>query len=760
MEKMDSKIKVGKWTLSPHLCELFDGEKTIHLEPKSMELLLLLAHAKGDLVTRKQIMDVVWKDRVVTEYALNNLISGLRKHLNEKGTPEAYIATKPKLGYQLIAPVCEFIDESLSQEPSAKAHKSVESNSTSSTTNTLQSNSSEQVVAGNTTVKNTKKKSYLIPSIAIVLIVFATFTWWSNTEVSKETLSPSIVVLPFDVFDSDEDIGYFADGLAEEIIHQLTVLQNLKVISRTSSFYFRDKDLPLTDIAEKLDVSYVLEGSVRKAGDTMRVTLQLIKAKDDTHVWSKVFTASKRNRFSIQHEISTEVAHSIDASFIEIPLEKRIFAPNSSEAYLRVLKGRKLNQKGTPDAHIQARDEFLMATLLEPEYADAYVNLGVSYLLLIKQNRLKKEDAMEHATKAIARALELDPNLDSAYAAKGVMHQMNNQIDAAQSAFKKALEINPDLYLALINYANFFRNFSRYQDALAHYERAKEVAPLSGAAQWGLGSVLLRLGRLEDSVDQYKQCISLLTDHVNCHYGYAYTLRLSDKSKEADKILVKLSDLANPDDFWFQSITGFHNLWQGNFEAANTNYENMISQYGLNNDFVLSMPTLKLWLNEIDDWTKRLETRLANNTDNKANVSVHLSYAVSAYYNQQCKPAIETFEKVLKYRPHLFEELEALVTAYNYSAMLAYCYQQEGLANKHATSVALSEKVIGNIPETSQNIGGFLYTAAQTAMVKGDVEQAERLLAKLRASNWQLKWLIKEDPILSAINSSNIALNN
>lgn len=766
---MDSKIQVGKWILSPHLCEISDGENTLHLEPKSMDLLLLLANAKGDLVTRKQIMDVVWKDRVVTEYALNNLISGLRKHLNEKGSPEAYIVTKPKLGYQLIAPVVENVTDKDAQnqfpkqaQNAAQEQKTPLSNSENYQNADKQENTQTHLRAESDTEQKTatitkQNKRYFIGFFAATFIIVATIFWWSNKQLPEEALSPSIVVLPFDVFDSDEDIGYFADGLAEEIIHQLTILQNLKVISRTSSFYFRDKDLPLTEIAAKLDVSYVLEGSVRKADDTMRVTLQLIRATDDTHVWSKVFTANKQNRFSIQHEISTEVAHSIDASFEEIPLEKRIFAPNSSEAYLRVLKGRKLNQIGTPDAHIQARDEFLMATLLEPEYADAYVNLGVSYLLLINQNRLKKEEAFEHATKAITRALELDPELDSAYAAKGVMHQMNNQVNEAQEAFKKALEINPDLYLALINYANFFRSFSRYDDALAYYERAKDIAPLSGAAQWGLGSVLLRLGRLEESVDRYRQCITLLTEHVNCHYGYAYALRLADKSAEADKIILKVSEIANPNDFWFRSITGFHNLWQGNFEAANTNYESMIEQYGLNNDFVLSIPTLKVWLNEADTWAARLEEVLASNTNNTAKVSVHISYAMSAYYTGQCKPAIETFEKILKHRAYLFEELEPLVNANNYSAMLAHCYKTEGLEAKYTKTLALADKVISKIPENARNIGGFLYSAAQTAVVKGDVEQAERLLEALRASNWQLKWLIKEDPILQSINAPIIA---
>jgi TolB-like protein/DNA-binding winged helix-turn-helix (wHTH) protein/Tfp pilus assembly protein PilF len=756
MNEMDNKLQVGKWTVSPHLCEITDGENTIHLEPKSMELLVLLASANGDLVSRKQIMDVVWENRVVTEYTLNNLISGLRKHLNEKGTPEAYIVTKPKLGYQLIAP--------LSQPLQNTESKFIQTLSPEQDTNII---AAEGLNKASTEHQNSHKKAittgnlkpYLISFLIVTFIGIGSLLWWLNYPPPIEPVDKSIAVLPFDVFDSDEEVGYFADGLAEEIIHQLTVLQSLKVISRTSSFYYRDKDLPLTNIANNLNVSYVLEGSVRKVEDTMRVTLQLIKAVDDTHVWSKVFTANQQNKFSIQHDISTEVAHSIDSSFVAIPIEKRIFTPNSSEAYLRVLKGRKLNHSGTADATIKARDEFLMATLLEPEYADAYVDLGMSYLLLIRQKRLSQEEGMGHAKKAIERALELTPDLASAHAGQALLYEMNNQIPEAQAAYKKALEINPDLYVALINYANFFRRFADYETSIKYYEKARTIAPLSGVAQWGLGNVLMRLGRIEDSVKRYRSCIALLPDYLDCYYGYANGLRLSGKQDEADKTFLKMKSMTNPNDFYFQGVAGTHNLWQGNFEAANTIFEGMIDQYGLNNDLTLSVPPIKLWRDEMNDWINRLHKVLVPNEDRSALVSVHLSYAMSTYYAGQCENGIPVFEKVMKHRKFLFTELEGLMHGNNYLAMLAYCYKTQGRLEDLATTIALSEEMLSKIPEDSREIGGFLYSMAQTAAMAGKTERAEQLVNQIQDADWQLKWLIKEDPILQTVGKTNIANN-
>lgn len=772
MDKMKSTFTVGKWTITPTLCEINDGKKTIHLEPKSMDLLLLLANAKGELVSRKQIMDVVWKDRVVTEYALNNLISGLRKSLNDKQSPEAYIVTRPKLGYQLIAKV-DFIATPSIATPSTTTPDTATpvQDSQANTTQTQSFHAIES--SSNTAIESTKPgpassykqtnesppRFYKISIFVFIITVLGTLYWWSTHQAEHINPSPSIAVLPFEVFDKDEDIGYFADGLAEEIIHQLTVVENLKVISRTSSFYFRDKDLPLTEIANKLDVAYVLEGSVRKASDSMRVTVQLIRAHDDTHIWSKVFTASEQNRFSIQHDISTEVAHSIDASFVQIPDDKRVFTPHSSEAYLRVLKGRKLNKNGTPDDLVKARDEFMMATLLEPNYADAYVDLGMTYLLLIQQKKLAHEDAIHHAEKAIQRALELNPDLASAYAAKGVMLQMNNEVSEAQIAFKKALELNPDLYIALINYANLFRSSSNYEMALTYYQKAKDVAPLSGAAQWGLGNSLLRLGRIEDAVKRYQSCVTALTNHVNCHYGYAYALRLSDKNEEADAVLEKIKAIANKDDYWFRAIMGFHNLWKGNFETSNALFEGMIGQFGLNNDIVLSMPILKLKLEALSPWLQRLDKLLQPDVANKARVAVHAGYAISAYYAQQCTPVITIFEKIIKHRYFMVEELEALINANNYLAMLAHCYQVEGRHEDGARIITISEDVLRKVPENSLNYGGFLYTMAQTAAVKGDTQKAIDLIEALQKTDWRLKWLVNEDPILRSLGTSNIVVN-
>lgn len=732
---MLEKVTIGKWLVSPIDCSLFDGKNTSYIEPKSMDLLMLLAANAGELVSREHIMKVVWKDRVVTEYALNNLISSLRKQLNEAGTKEAYIITRPKLGYQLIATVKQ------AEEPVPDSQ--------------LSPPISTQVIEPSSTVKVPKErvnlnKIYLWVAMLSLTLLCAVLVFTFIDDKNDEVIvDPSIAVLPFEVFDSEQDIAYFADGLAEEIIHQLAILPELRVVSRTSSFSFRDKVADIQHIAERLGVSYILEGSVRKVQGTMRVTVQLINAFDDTHVWSKVFTASLDNRFVIQHQISTEVAHAFDSSFTEIPLELQTYSPDSSEAFLRLLRGRKLNKEGTAGAYIRARDEFQMATMLDPNYADAFVDLAVSYILLAQRKRLDEKEAVELASEAIESALNIDPELASAHAAKGMMYHLDNQAKNASESFQQALSIDPYQYLALINYANLQRQYSMHEAALEHYNRAKEVAPLSADAQWGIGNVLIKLGRLDEATKQYEKCVYLLPEHINCLYGYAYALRLTNQNQKANSALEKINGLADKDDFNYRSIAGFHKLYQGKYAEADKIYRGMLDQFGFNIGALQSITFNQSALNATDDWYDELSTVVQNSERPK--LAVYANYAINAYLTQQCDVVIPAIEKIVKHRFNLVKDTEILINGVNYLGMLAHCYQQTEQLEKKQDTLATLEDIVAQLPKNESFVGGYQLIDAQIAMLKGETDRARSIVDTLVDMQWPLAWFVHKDPMLSSI---------
>jgi TolB-like protein/DNA-binding winged helix-turn-helix (wHTH) protein/Tfp pilus assembly protein PilF len=743
---MDKLVRVGKWTVEPHLCEISDGETVKRLEPKNMELLILLASANGELVTRQQIMDVVWKDRVVTEYALNNLISNLRKELNTKGEKEAYIATRPKLGYQLIAKV------ELITNDNEQTSQSISTNDADKKTIVNQATAFKGVRYHSNKVKG------IVGAFLVILVLVLAWTFSSLIHTDNKTLSPSIVVLPFDVFDSDEEISYFADGLAEEIIHQLTVLPGFKVISRTSSFYFRNKDMPLTEIANRLDVEYVLEGSVRKDEDAMRVTLQLIEAASDTHIWSKVFTASRQNRFSIQFEISSEVAHSIDASFSTIPKEKRLYSPASSEAYLRVLKGRRLNQEGTADAYVKAVEEFRMATLLEPEYAEAYADLAMGYLLLVDSQKITLPEVDKQVTESLSRALELNPELANAHAVRAFYLQKNNKWPEAQESYQQALSIDENNYMALINYANLYRRSSQYEEAIKYYTRAKEIAPLSSSVYWGLSNSTTNLGRFDESLKQLERCVYLLTNNLSCHYEYAYLLRLTGQDEKANDVVEKIKGLANKLDFKYRSVLGFHNFWQQRFEVSNAMYEGLTEQFGINNNIVMSMPNVKFANGGIENWSQELED-IINTLGNKAYAGVHAGFAESAYLTGRCEAAIPSLEKIKKHRAVMMDNLLYFAHGTSYLNVLAYCYEITGDLEKQNEIITLAGDIFAGIPENEHYIGGFDFVRAQHAVLSNNFTLADTYLQRIEKNQWALRWRVEEDPILRQRESLGIESN-
>lgn len=291
---MSAELKIGRWLVSPSESILILEDNTKTIEPKAMDLLLILAEAKGELVPRSELMEKLWDGRYVTDYALNNLVASLRKHLAADTHTAEYIKTRPKKGYQLSVPI-EFLNQHNTNQPRQRVKRK-----------------------GDRRKKTRSQLSYWIAGVSLVSLLAVITMFWRQEQspIQHQQSKLSIAVLPFDVFDNIEELNYFANGLAEEIIHQLTVLPKLKVLSRTSSFSFIGKQLDTTYIARQLDVAYLIEGSVRREGDIVRVTLHLINGQDGTHVWSKIFTESADQAFELQKHISHDVAHSIDNDFL------------------------------------------------------------------------------------------------------------------------------------------------------------------------------------------------------------------------------------------------------------------------------------------------------------------------------------------------------------------------------------------------------------------------------------------------------------
>ena len=316
----------------------------------------------------------------------------------------------------------------------------------------------------------------------------------------------SIAVLPFVNMSSDAEQEYFSDGISEELLNLLAKVRNLRVISRSSSFSYKGKEIDIRTVAETLNVAHILEGSVRKSGNKIRITAQLIDAKSDTHLWSETYDRELDDIFEIQDEISAAIVSELKAKLgLEDGAAPRTTATASVEAHEAYLRGRHQLLQGSTSSKKIAIREFEKAVEIDPNYALAHAELGVTLIRLNRSTGERTdEELFAEVTPHIELALQLDPMLAEAQAAKGYLIYSNpsaeSDIYESTRYFERALELNPNYSLAMLLLARNYRiTGEKLGKTFALNEKAAQVDPLSGSALESFARNLILLGRLEEA---------------------------------------------------------------------------------------------------------------------------------------------------------------------------------------------------------------------------------------------------------------------
>jgi serine/threonine protein kinase/Tfp pilus assembly protein PilF len=329
----------------------------------------------------------------------------------------------------------------------------------------------------------------------------------SRKRASVERAQPSIAVLPFANLSADPENEYFSDGMSEEIINALTKLNGLHVVARTSAFAFKGKNEDIREIGKKLHVEHVLEGSVRKAGNRLRITAQLIKVADGYHLWSERFDRAMDDVFAIQDEISLAIVDKLKITLLED--EKDALAKRATEnlpAYNLFLQGRYALNKNTRESLQHAIERFQEAIALSPDYAEAYAQTASAYYLLGLYRHLPHRDAYPKASAFAQKAIEIDPTSAEAHAVLATV-KLNHDWDweGAASAFRRAIQLNPKNARVRAQYAFYHLCRGRMNEALAEYAAAYSLDPLYDPAN--MGFTLLRMGRLEEARDRFQKSL-------------------------------------------------------------------------------------------------------------------------------------------------------------------------------------------------------------------------------------------------------------
>jgi adenylate cyclase len=345
---------------------------------------------------------------------------------------------------------------------------------------------------------------------------------------------PSIAVLPFVNMSADPENEYFCDGLAEELLNALAKIEDLKVVARTSSFSFKGRSTNVTEIGDALNVKSILEGSVRKSGNRLRITAQLVKASDGYHLWSERYDREMKDIFEVQDEITLAVVDALKVKLLgELP---QVEPPTQhTGAYELYLKGRSfLYQRGL--SIDKAIDCFKQAVALDARYAQAWAGLADGYTTSGYSGYHRAVEVMPQALAAARRSLELDPDLaeaHNAFACATLLWQLD--YDLAEQEFRRALELNPIYPQAVAWYGLFLLQWvsGRHDEARAHMLRLLEVDPLSAYANVIVSFACVSSGRIAEAVEHGRRGVELDPKSYLALWSLSVALHCDGRYEEA-----------------------------------------------------------------------------------------------------------------------------------------------------------------------------------------------------------------------------------
>ena len=502
----------GCFRLDPAGRVLFRGDQAIPLPPKAADTLLLLVENAGNVVEKEELLTHVWRDTCVEDGSLTRTIFILRKALEGGAPGQQYIATIPKRGYRFSVPVRLVEDptpglESKPPSPSTSSHKA--------------------------------RRTALTLVIGALLAAFFFLTRWFPERSHEPTGKRMIAVLPFQNLTGDPAQEFVADGLTEEMITQLGALnhEQLGVIARTSAMSYKGSRKSVDQIGRELGVNFVLEGSLRRWGDRVRISAQLIQTHDQTHLWAQNYETDAGDVLRLQSDVAESVAREISVTLTPGARRVASVARIDPQVHELCLRGRYEWNKRTGAGLKQAISYFQEAIRRDPTYAPAYAGMADAYAVLPYFSEASPNETFPKATVAAEHALQLDETLAEAHATLGLVEGTYLNLAAAERQYMRALELNPNYATAHHWYSFCLWTMNRQNDALNELERARRLDPLSLIIYADEARTLLAIHESDGAINLLKAAIHMDPTFAEAHrvlaVAYVQKAELSQAVAEA-----------------------------------------------------------------------------------------------------------------------------------------------------------------------------------------------------------------------------------
>ena len=509
----DQPKPVGRRSLAhfgPYALNLESGDLRkfgyrIKLQPKSFLVLQALLESPGAMVTREDLKTRLWAENTFVEFesSLNVAVRRLREALNDEAQSPVYIETVPRHGYRFIA-TPEFVEL-----PAPAGPREVPSPAEGT------------AVPAALLPQRSRSALWTAACFAAVIIALAVGGLWWGIRLTnhKPPVSSSVAVLPFADLSPEKNQGYLSDGLAEELLNDLAKTPGLHVAARTSSFQFRDQGADLAAIGKQLGVATILEGSVQKDGQRVRISAELVKAADGFQLWSNKYDRDLKDVFAVQDEIARAISGELRVRLLDSPSGS---APRSTNpaAYNAYLQGRYFYEHRTLEDLSKADEYFHQAVQLDPNFARGWSALAWTMIARTEAAQGPSfEQGYRSALEAAQRALQLDPNLAEAHAAIGrIRRSYDWDWAGANTAFQKALALEPQNSVVLLGASSLQASLGNFDEAVALNRRAVEVDPLSVVSHLSLGMHAYYAGQLQLATDAFQKALAISPDAPEAHY--------------------------------------------------------------------------------------------------------------------------------------------------------------------------------------------------------------------------------------------------
>ena len=519
------RLRFGVFEADPRIGELTKHGKRLPLQEQPFQLLATLLERPGELVSREELRARIWPETIVDfDQGLNKAISKIREALGDSAGNPRFIETVARRGYRFLADVAVVQD---GPREAAAGDLTVQADG----------GRLSGAEAGISARPAPRALAWRLFGFGFALVLAAALSWILYTSRASSPTIRSVAVLPLGNLSGDISQDYFADGMTEELITQLGQISALRVISSTSVMRYKGVGKPLAEIARELNVQAVVEGSVLRSGDRVRITVQLIRVPADEQMWAKRYEGDLRDALALQSEVAQAIAEQVRATLSrqqQVALQKpKTVTPDAYEAYL---KGRYFWNKRTGESLKKAIDYFSHAIAADPNYAEAYSGLADSYALSgdWEYGVLPPQDAFRQARAAATKALALDDSLGEAHTSLAFAFDLYGwDWAAAEKEYKRAIELNPGYATAHHWYAWHLLVMGRNSEGIFELRRAESLDPLSLIISADLADALCIAHLYDESVQQSKKTLEMDPNFAVAHYQLAQAFEQKRMHDEA-----------------------------------------------------------------------------------------------------------------------------------------------------------------------------------------------------------------------------------